>query len=58
MKRTGSFIALGILLGTVIGSLTDNVGLWVGMGIVLGSALGAMKSRKDVPPQDSNRDNR
>jgi hypothetical protein len=42
MKRTGIFVALGVLLGTVIGSLTDNVGLWVGMGIVLGSALGAL----------------
>ncbi len=56
MKRTASFVGLGIVLGAVIGALTDNVGLWVGMGIVLGSALGAAKSKKNVPPKDSNPD--
>lgn len=56
MKRTAGFVGLGIVFGAVIGALTDNVGLWVGMGIVLGSALGAARSKKNVPPQDSNRD--
>jgi hypothetical protein len=56
MKRTASFVGLGIVLGAVIGALTENVGLWVGMGIVFGSALGAVKTKKTVPPETSNPD--
>ena len=31
---------LGIIIGTVIGALTDNVGVWIGIGIVFGAGIG------------------
>jgi F0F1-type ATP synthase assembly protein I len=40
MKKKNS-MAMGILLGTFIGIITDNLGLWLPLGIVFGAA--AMK---------------
>ena len=31
---------LGIIIGTVIGALTDNVGLWIALGLVFGAGIG------------------
>jgi|TARA_B100000809_G_scaffold237335_1_gene257093 hypothetical protein len=34
----GFFIAMGIIIGTVIGALAGNVGLWIVIGLVAGAA--------------------
>ncbi|EAR11794.1 hypothetical protein PI23P_01280 [Polaribacter irgensii 23-P] len=37
--QKGRFIGLGLVFGTVVGVLTDNIGLWLSLGIVFGAAL-------------------
>ena len=32
-------VAMGIIIGTVVGALTSNVGIWITIGIVIGVAL-------------------
>ena len=36
---TGFMIAMGIIIGVVIGALVDNVGLWIAIGLVVGAAV-------------------
>jgi uncharacterized membrane protein YoaK (UPF0700 family) len=39
MKKRGSnALAIGVLIGTVIGTLTDDKALWISIGIALGAA--------------------
>ena len=33
-------IGIGVMTGTIVGVLTDNIGLWLPLGIVLGVAIG------------------
>jgi len=33
------------MVGTVIGALTDNIGLWIAIGIAVGAAIGASSLR-------------
>ena len=40
-----TIIGLGIIIGTVIGALTDNVGLWIALGLVFGAAIAASLPR-------------
>lgn len=44
-------IAIGLVFGTVIGALTDNIGLWLSLGIAIGAAFGVssmqQKGKKD-----------
>ncbi len=35
-KSQEKYIALGVVFGTVIGVLTDNIGLWLALGIAIG----------------------
>ena len=42
---TSTSVGLGIIVGTVVGVLLDNVGLWIAHGLVFGSAIGATRSR-------------
>ena len=37
---------MGIIIGTVIGALTDNVGLWIAIGIVIGAGVGILMAKK------------
>ena len=38
----GIGLTLGIIVGIVIGSATDNMGLWIAMGTVIGLIVGAV----------------
>lgn len=50
-KSIGIPLAMGVLLGTLVGVLTDNIGLWLSVGIAIGAGVGttlmAAKSKKD-----------
>lgn len=37
-------ISLGMMFGTVIGSINDNIELWLPMGVMFGTALGIIFS--------------
>ena len=39
MNKKGTYIGIGIVIGTLIGIFTDNVGLWLSLGIVFGTSL-------------------
>jgi hypothetical protein len=53
MKNEKSLIlgaAFGVAIGSVVGVLTDNLGLWISLGIALGAGIGisiSQKQRKD-----------
>ena len=38
---------MGIIIGTVVGALTDNVGLWIVIGIAVGAAVGGVMAMKE-----------
>ena len=38
---------MGIIIGVVIGSLTDNVGLWIVIGIAVGAATGSVMAQRE-----------
>lgn len=39
--KMGEWIGIGLILGTAIGVVTNNIGLGVGIGLALGTAIGA-----------------
>ena len=43
---SGFMVAMGIIIGTVVGALTSNVGIWITIGIVIGVALKFGKAKK------------
>lgn len=46
----GFGMAMEIIIGAIIGALTDNVGIWITIGIAVGTGTGsvmAMKESKD-----------
>ena len=45
-KTIGFGTAMGIIIGTVIGALTDNDGLWIAIGIVVGAGVGSLMAKK------------
>lgn len=43
----GTWIGVGLVLGTVVGAVTNNMSLWPGVGLVLGITIGtAQKNNK------------
>ena len=38
-------IAIGVVGGTIIGVLTDNIGLWLPVGIALGAGIGTTQKK-------------
>ena len=44
-KATGTGVGIGIIIGSVIGVLTDNPGLWIALGIAIGAAVGASRAK-------------
>ena len=38
-KQKGYYIGLGLIAGTIVGVLTENIGLWLSLGIVFGAAM-------------------
>ncbi len=43
---TGFMVAMGIIIGTVVGALTGNVGLWIVIGLAIGSVVEAIRLKK------------
>ena len=37
--QQGIIIGIGIMVGTLIGVLTDNVGLWLSLGLCMGAGI-------------------
>jgi len=44
-----SGLALGVAAGSVIGVLTDNIGLWIPVGIAIGAGIGMANRKKQQP---------
>lgn len=42
----GQAVAFGIALGTLVGIITDNLGLWLPVGIAIGAGIGQTRSRQ------------
>lgn len=38
-------MAFGLIFGTIIGIITDNLGLWLSLGILFGAAASARASK-------------
>jgi len=51
IKDKNTYIAIGLMAGVVIGSVTDNIGLWLPIGMLLGIA--ASKRLGEDSKQDS-----
>jgi len=45
-KETSTAIGLGIMLGSISGVLTDNIGLWLPLGIAFGAGIGVTRARR------------
>lgn len=45
-RKTGTSVGIGIIVGVVIGALTDNYGLWIALGLVFGTAWGTQRSKR------------
>ncbi len=41
-------IGIGVMTGTIVGVLTDNIGLWLPLGIVLGVAIGTTQKNTKI----------
>jgi hypothetical protein len=54
MKKPAGFIGLGLALGAGIGAATGNVAMGVALGVVFGAVVSAAKTRRNLPPQNSN----
>ena len=53
-QKTSVSFGIGMITGTAIGVLTDNLQLWLPLGIAVGAALGAAFGRSQAG--DSNED--
>jgi len=42
----GFLVAMGIIIGSVVGALTDHVGLCIVVGLAIGSAAEAVRVKK------------
>tara|TARA_B100000003_G_scaffold207483_1_gene225156 strand:+ start:1787 stop:1957 length:171 start_codon:yes stop_codon:yes gene_type:complete len=56
MKNKNSSLALGagmgLLVGVVIGAITDNIGLWIPLGLCLGAGVGLALGDKSKKKTD------
>lgn len=41
-------IGIGVMTGTIVGVLTDNIGLWLPLGIVLGVVIGTTQKNTKI----------
>lgn len=44
--RPEIFVALGLVLGGLVGVLTDNIPVWVGAGLAIGAGMAAAAKRR------------
>ena len=38
-QQKGFWIGISIMVGTIVGALTDNIGIWLPVGLAIGVAL-------------------
>lgn len=38
-QQKGFWIGISIMVGSIVGALTDNIGIWLPVGIAIGVAL-------------------
>ena len=41
-------IGIGVTTGTIVGVLTDNIGLWLPVGIALGAGIGTIQKNPKI----------
>jgi hypothetical protein len=46
--KKGNAIGLGLIFGTVLGVITDNLGLWLSLGIIFGAAYESKLSKAET----------
>ena len=42
----GVAVAMGVVIGSVIGAASDNLGLWIAVGVAAGAAIGAAATKR------------
>lgn len=52
-NRKGVKLAIGIILGTIVGYLTSNMQLWFVLGIAIGAALEYVSNKKNLKYEDA-----
>ena len=45
-KKVIPYLSAGMMLGLLIGSLTDNIGLWLSLGLAIGASVGYAQVEK------------
>lgn len=45
-QKKGFYIALGLMLGVLIGVYSGNIGLWISLGLVFGVSIENSKQTK------------
>ena len=48
-KQKGFWIGISIMVGSIVGALTDNIVIWLLVGVVVGVALVATQKIKKTP---------
>lgn len=51
MKKSSSYVGLGLVFGAVLGILLDNIGLWLALGLVFGAAYSRTHKKEDAPEE-------
>ena len=44
-QMTVNGAGIGLLVGVIVGALTDNVGLWISLGLCLGAGVGSVSKK-------------
>jgi len=45
-KKVIPYLSAGMIIGLLIGSLTDNIGLWLSLGLAIGAIVGYAQVEK------------
>jgi len=45
-EKVVPYIAAGLMIGLVIGAVTENIGLWISLGLAFGAGVGYSKVEK------------
>lgn len=51
-KNISIGMAMGIVFGSIVGVLTDNIGLWLALGIAIGAGIGSRKDDVNKKQED------
>ncbi len=46
-QKLTKYIGIGLIIGSVIGVLTDNIALWLSLGLVFGAGYGKTLQNKE-----------